>query len=302
MKRIFLFIAIVALGLSACSKDEPKVVEYAEITVGEHNEGEVALDKNNTLSLKLSGGNGKFTATAENPKVLEAKIDGEYLILRGINYGETVVSLRSHDRRRTLKVRVERPALHLTDNVITLKPGEVRKDITVRGGGDDADYEVLNPEHAIDARWVAGSGVLELSARHEGEATIVFKTKDGKPNVEMKVIVKAENNVSDQVGFYTTRSTTLQPYFNMPLYAYRPGKMVWLSSSTDLSNLAKQRVWLPTIKNPVKGERVTLKVSFLNVDEFTSGEYPLIIEEVQTADELVTLRGAGFKIVAPYDK
>lgn len=301
MKRIFLFIAIITLGLSACTKDTPKE-NYAEITIGDNNVSELALDKNNTLQIKLSGGNGKFTATAENPKILEAKIDGEYLVLRGINYGETIVSLRSHDRRKTLKVSVERPALHITENVIKLKPGEVRKDITVRGGGDDADYEVINPENAVDARWVAGTGVLELSANHEGEATIVFKTKDGKPNVEMKVIVKAENDVSHEVGFYTTKSSTLRPYFNMPLYAYRPGKMIWLSNSNDMTNLAKQRIWLPTIKNPIKGERKTLKISFLNVEEFASGEYPLIVEDVQTSDELITLRGVGFKIVVPYDK
>lgn len=301
MQRILLIIASVIIGLSSCKTDEP-TVQIPDITVGEGKSIEdVVLDKNNTLEFKLSGGNGKFTATAENPKLLEARIEGNYLKLRGLNYGETLVSLRSHDKRKTLKVRIERPQVNLSDKEITLQPGEVRKDIVVRGGGDDAEYEVINPESAIDARWISGSGVLELTAKHEGEAKIVFKTKDDKPNVELKVVVKATNNVSNEVGFYTTTTPTLRTYFPTTLYAYRPGKMIWLSASTDMRHLGKRRVWFAPVNNPQKGAQLNLNISFLNIDNFESGSYPFIVEEVLEAEQLVTLRSAGFKIVAPYD-
>ncbi|MDO4707546.1 MAG: hypothetical protein Q4A61_03870 [Porphyromonadaceae bacterium] len=305
MNRIILFIALAVFGLSACKKDvnEPQVQLVAEIVIGE-GEGEeiVVLDKGDVVDKALKGGNGKFTATVEDSKILEAKIEGNYLKLRGLNYGMTKVSVRSHDKQKTLTVRVDRPEISLSEAEVTLLPGEVRKNITVRGGGDDAEFELVNPEGAIEARWEARTGVLELVGKYEGEAMIIFRSKDDKPAKEIKIKVKATNDVSDAVGFYSTKSQTLRPDFPVVLHAYRPGKMVWISASTDMTNQAKTRLRMAPLKSPEKGAKVTQHITFVSVGQYESGEYPLIIEEVRTAEGLVTLRGQGFKLVVPFDK
>lgn len=304
MKRIFLFIALITLGLSAC-KEEPKEpqVQIAEIVIGEGaGEEVVVLDKGDTVYKVLKGGNGKFTATVEDSKILEAKIEGNYLKLRGLNYGTTKVSVRSHDKQKTLTVRVDRPEINLSDKEVSLFPGEVRKNITVRGGGDDAEFEVINLEGAIEARWDARTGVLELVGNYEGEGTIIFRSKDDKPAKEIKVIVKATNDVSGSIGFYSTKSQTLRTDFPVLLHAHRPGKMVWISGSMDMTNLAKTRVRMRSLRSPEKGATITERITFVNVGKYESGEYPLIVEEVREADGLVTLRGQGFKLVVPFDK
>lgn len=304
MKHIFLFLAIAVLGLSACQKDnsEPQV-QIAEIVIGEGaGEEVVVLDKGDVVDKALKGGNGKFTATVEDSKILEAKIEGSYLKLRGLNYGTTKVSVRSHDKQRTLTVRVDRPEINLSDSEVTLLPGEVRKNITVRGGGDDAEFEVINPEGAIEARWEARTGVLELTARYEGEAKIIFRSKDDKPAKEIKVVVRATNDVSRQIGFYSTTSSELRPDFPVLLHAHRPGKMVWVSGSTDVINQAKTRVRMASLSAPERGAELSKHITFVNVGKWESGEYPLIVEEVHAAEGLVTLRGRGFKLVLPFDK
>lgn len=305
MKHIFLALALVSLGFSSCKeKDTPVVEQVAEIKIGEHDLKEVVLDKGSSRDILLSGGNGKFTATVKDSKVLDAKIDGSYLKLRGLAYGETVVLLRSHDKQKSLTVKVERAEISLTDKEVTLYPGQERQDIKVIGGGDDAVVEAENPEMAITYEWDAKTSKLKLRANHEGEAKLIFRSQDNKPAKELKIIVKADNNVSDQIGFYTTTSKTLRPYFRILMHAYRPGKMVWISASPRMS-LDQTRILMTPLKSPQKGAKLEkAKITFINVSDskFPMGEYDLIVEEVVEAKGLVTLRGQGFKLVVPYDK
>lgn len=302
MKRIFLFIALIGIGLSSCQKDNEPKPNIPEITVGDNDEAVITLDKGNSLDKKLNGGNGKFTATVQDSRVVEAKIDGNYLKLRGLSYGETTISLRSHDKKKSITVRVERPAISLPQSSVTLLPGENRKDITVRGGGDDATYEVIDPEGAIEARWEATTGVLDLVAKHEGEAKIVFKTNDDKPQQELVVVVKASNDVTKSIGFYPTTSSELRLGFPLLLHAHRPGKMVWLSSSTDIADRSKKKIYIPSVKSPQRGAKLSSHVTFVEVRGLETGEYKFIVEEVHEAEGLATLRAPGFKLVVPYDK
>lgn len=299
MKRILIFVTLLMLGMASCKKDEPAQV-IPEIKIGE-NITEVVLEKETTRDIVLSGGNGKFSATVKDSKILEAKIDGTYLKLKALNYGETTVSLRSHDRRKTLTVKVERAEINISEQEIRLYPGQERQDIRIIGGGDDAEVEAVDAEEAIVYEWEAKTGKLKLRANHEGEAKLIFKTKDNKSPKELKIIVKAENNVSEKIGFYATTSKTLSPYFPVVMHAYRAGKMVWISSSPSLER-DQNRVLIPPVVAPQKGQRVTSKIIFVNVsDKYTTGEYSLIVEEVVEAKKLVTLRGKGIKLVIPYD-
>lgn len=304
MKRIFLALALLSLGVSSCKEKDAPVEQVAEIKIGDSDLKEIVLDKGTHRDILLSGGNGKFSATVKDSKILEAKIDGGYLKLKGLAYGETVVLLRSHDKQKTLTVKVERAEISLTDTEVTLYPSQERQDIKVIGGGDDAIVEAENPEMAITYEWDAKTSKLKLRANHEGEAKLIFRSQDNKPAKELKIIVKADNNVSDQIGFYGTTSKTLRPYFSTLLHAYRPGKMIWISASPRMSR-DQTRILMVPLKSPEKGRKIEKsKITFINVDDskFPSGEYALIVEEVVPAKGLVTLRGQGFKLVVPYDK
>lgn len=303
MKRVYIIMAALTLGMASCSKDNGEPTKpITEIKVGEDNSEQISLGKNSTKDLKLSGGNGKFTLTVQDSKVVEAKIEGDYLKIKGLNYGTTSILLRSHDREKRLSVKVERPEISLASKEVQLFPGEERRNIKVTGGGDDAELLFVNDEKAIEEpRWDAKTGILELVARHEGVAKVIFRTKDGKPDVELAVIVKAENDVSTSVGFYSTKERTLRHEFPVAVYGHRPGKKVWIANSTKLPN--SHRVLVSSIQNPQKGAKIKANFTFVNVsDKFTSGERDVIIEEVREAEGLVSLRAEGFKLVIPYDK
>lgn len=295
MKRIFLYLALIVLAASSCKKDEPKI---PEIEIG-GKLTEIILDKETTQDVALSGGNGKFQASVRDSRILEARIDGSYLKLKGLEYGETIVLIRSHNKQKTLTVKVQRSELNLPETSVTLYPGQERQDIRVIGGGDDVVVEEEDLEEAVTFEWEAKTGSLKLRGTHEGEAKLIFKTQDNRPAKELVIKVKADNDVSDKVGLYSTNRKELKVNFPVLMHAYRAGKMAWISSSPSLQ-LDQKRVVVPAVISPEKGKRIETDLTFVNVSGYTTGKYSLLIEEVRTDKKLVTLRGKGMKLVVPY--
>lgn len=302
MKQLYTYLTLILLlGLSACQdKNTP---DLPEITVGDGSITMINVDKNSTIDLKITGGNGKFTATVQDTKIATAKIEGEYIKIKGVQYGETKLVITSHDKRKEMTIRVDRPEFHLGKTEVTLYPGETDRVVNVTGGGDDAKMETDDPEMAIIATWDAKSNNLKITAKHEGEAIIKFISNDDKPAKELKVIVKAEdaNKLAEKIGFYNTSSSSLHSIFSTVMSIYREGKMVWICGSTSM-NISKKRLQMKPVVSPKKGDKLNVHLSFVNLDKYKSQAYNLIVESVLTEKKLVVLRGQGFKIVAPYDE
>lgn len=281
-------------------KEHP--TEYPEIKIGDEDLNEIILDKDSTRDFKLSGGNEKFTVSVADSKVVVAKIDGIYLRIKGVNYGETTLVIKSHNKRRELKVRVERSEINISQAEVRLYPGEVRHDVKVTGGGDDAEMEIENPEDALIAKWDAKSGTLEFTAKYEGESKLIFRTNDSKEPKTIKVIIKAENDVSDKAGIYRTSNRSLSPYFPTVLVGQRKGKRVWVASSSDVVRRDKARFSLPMVKAPQLGEKLDINLSMVNLDALQDlGKNPFIVEYIDNNKLLVTLRTRGYKIVVPFE-
>ena len=77
-----------------------------------------------------------------------------------------------------MTVKVERAEINISEQEIRLYPGQERQDIRIIGGGDDAEVEAVDAEEAIVYEWEAKTGKLKLRANHEGEAKLIFKTKE----------------------------------------------------------------------------------------------------------------------------
>lgn len=301
MKQLYTYIALILLiSFTACERDE---MNLPEIKIGDGNQTEIKVDKTTTIDLELSGGNGKFTATVADVKIATTKIEGKYLKITGVNYGETKVIITSHDKKRELTIKVERPDFNLSETDVTLYPGETERIIKITGGGDDAEIKVEDPEEALTYKWDAKSNNLILTAKHEGEIKVKFISKDDKPAKELMIKIKAEDpeKYSEKIGLYNTTSKSLFPVMQTVLNAYRQGKMVWIANSTRFTYPQKS-VQMKPVTSPQKGKKVSVNLVFTNLDKYPSNTYELIVEDVLTDKGLVVLRGKGFKIVTPFDK
>ncbi|MDN4753355.1 hypothetical protein QYZ87_02240 [Porphyromonadaceae bacterium W3.11] len=302
MKQLlYTYLAFIIFGLAACQSQDKKP-DFPEITVGDGNITVIKVDKNSTIDLKVLGGNGKYKVTLQDSKIAKAEIEGEYLKVTGLKYGKTSLVITSHDQRRELTVMVERPEFNLTQTEVRLYPGDTDYVVKVTGGGDDGEIKVDDPQGALEYVWNENNSIL-LTAKHEGVAVITFISKDDKPDktLTVKIIAEDNDNLSEKIGLYATTSHSLYSLIPTTLAGYRKGAMVWICGSTHLGRTYK-RVEFKPLSAPKEGEKVSVDLTFVNVDNFAPATYDLIVEKVHSSKGLVVLRGAGFKIVAPFDK
>ena len=285
MKRILFYLLLLCCGTAfvACSDDNS---EAKDIQVGADDLKEVALNKLSTRTIILRGGTGKYTANVADSKIAGVAISKDTLRISGILEGRTFATIISGDFKRRVDINVVVPELSISQSEIRLFPR------------DESKFVSLN-----DAKWNAKTGILEIQARYEGEATIRVIAQDKKEKT-LKVVVRCEGT-ADRVGVYSTTSHSLYMHMNTIMAVRRPGIGVWLCNGARPYTARRVLKIKPTIVNPVAGTYVDITLTMTYPNEFVDsglkeGKYKLLVEEVRERD--VVLRGRGFKLVIPYEK
>ena len=284
----------------ACSDDNS---EAKDIQVGADDLKEVALNKLSTRTIILRGGTGKYTANVADSKIAGVAISKDTLRISGILEGRTFATIISGDFKRRVDINVVVPELSISQSEIRLFPRDESKFVSLNGGGDFADLQIDDPENIMDAKWNAKTGILEIQARYEGEATIRVIAQDKKEKT-LKVVVRCEG-IADRVGVYSTTSHSLYTHMNTIMAVRRPGIGVWLCNGARPYTARRVLNIKPAIVNPVAGTYVDITLTMTYPNEFVNsglkeGKYKLLVEEVRERD--VVLRGRGFKLVIPYEK
>lgn len=302
MKRILFYLLLLCCGTTfvACSDDNS---EAKDIQVGADDLKEVALNKLSTRTIILRGGTGKYTANVADSKIAGVAISKDTLRISGILEGRTFATIISGDFKRRVDINVVVPELSISQSEIRLFPRDESKFVSLNGGGDFADLQIDDPENIMDAKWNAKTGILEIQARYEGEATIRVIAQDKKEKT-LKVVVRCEGT-ADRVGVYSTTSHSLYTHMNTIMAVRRPGIGVWLCNGARPYTARRVLKIKPAIVNPVAGTYVDITLTMTYPNEFVDsglkeGKYKLLVEEVRERD--VVLRGRGFKLVIPYEK
>lgn len=302
MKRILFYLLLLCCGTAfvACSDDNS---EAKDIQVGADDLKEVALNKLSTRTIILRGGTGKYTANVADSKIAGIAISKDTLRISGILEGRTFATIISGDFKRRVDINVVVPELSISQSEIRLFPRDESKFVSLNGGGDFVDLQIDDPENIMDAKWNAKTGILEIQARYEGEATIRVIAQDKKEKT-LKVVVRCEGT-ADRVGVYSTTSHSLYMHMNTIMAVRRPGIGVWLCNGARPYTARRVLKIKPAIVNPVAGTYVDITLTMTYPNEFVDsglkeGKYKLLVEEVRERD--VVLRGRGFKLVIPYEK
>ncbi len=91
--------------------------------------------------------------------------------------------IHSGDTKRRIELNIAPPEVSVSQKEVRLFPRDESKFVSVNGGGELADLEVVDPDHVINAKWNAKTNILELEAFYEGEATVRIIPPTGKsPN------------------------------------------------------------------------------------------------------------------------
>ncbi len=266
-----------------------------ELKIGEEDFSQININTETLRRIILLGGNGKYTASIANPNIASLKISQDTLKITGLYEGETYATIHSHNFSKRLGISVVPPRLSFSHKEVTLSPKDIGQFVTLSGGGKDVHLEVDDPQDCLTYKWNANSNIIELYPKYEGDVTI--KAIDDKGKVQtLKVFVKARE-LPEDIGFYSTRSSSPYPEFATPLFAEVKGKGLWIMSSAYPSNYTK-RVFVEHFPLPKQGTYIDLKLNFYQFkDTYQTNSYHLFVETINK--DIVSLRGKGFRLVLP---
>ncbi|MGI9527990.1 MAG: hypothetical protein ACR2MS_12855, partial [Weeksellaceae bacterium] len=174
-------------------------------------------------------------------------------------------------------------------------------------GGDIVHLNVDDPQDILNVKWNGNTGILEILAFYEGEATITAKSEN-QPDKVLKIKVQSEGEVKD-IGVYDITSRYVYPVLLPTLVVKRKNKGVWLSSSTNpygsiTPSGERISMHFSPIKNPKEGEYIDININMrpyiVEFKGLIKGLNNLYIDEVR--ESTVVLRSRATKIVLPYEK
>ncbi|MFC2413709.1 MAG: hypothetical protein ACFNQF_06835 [Bacteroides sp.] len=302
-KHLYTYIALaLVILLAACEKHLKEEGREIEINGSEHL-SEVAFSKLTTRTLLLSGGNGKYSASVADSRVASVKVSMDTMRITGHLEGETYATILSGDYKKRLDIRVVVPELSVSQDVVHLFPRDESKFLSVSGGGDETSLQINDPEQILQVNWNGRTGIMEINAIAEGDATITVVAQDGRKR-DIQVVVRCKGT-ADEIGVYGTTSRTLYPIMNSVMMVQRPGVGVWLINNVNPYSSQRILKITPPVVQPKVGDVLTLTFGMRYPDEFTNsglteGKQQLIVEAVRS--EHVLLRGHGFKLLIPYEK
>ncbi len=303
MKQITYTFAFIVLLLSfvACEDDNQSDIQDIKIGKGEQSLTEVTVNRQTQRDIVLSGGNNKYLVNVADSKIASTKMVQDTLRLKGLLEGETYATIYSLDLKAVLKINVKANDLKFTQSELLLRPKDFNKTISL-GGGNIVTLEKNDPDDIFDYRWTS-SGVLFITAKYEGEASLIARSKGLEP-AELKIKIESQDvkGYLNEIGFYNTLSRTVYRNINPVLVAYRKEMGTVLSSiNTPSPNIRPKRILVRPVINPKLGEMIEIDVTAnFSLDNFKSGKLKVKVVELREDKHLVVLRGKGYKLVVPY--
>lgn len=130
MKKILFLLSLVLL-VASCRKENDRPI--LPLRLGEEDAKELQLTQSETRMILLKGGDGKYTATIEDARIASSSISRDTLRVSGLLYGETSLTLRSHDEVRRVRVLVVPPPFASNEDAVTLRPGDDVQTLSLSG-------------------------------------------------------------------------------------------------------------------------------------------------------------------------
>ncbi len=298
LTTLLLFAAL----LPSCEKEARE--QGSEILInGEADLSEVSFSKQTTRILLLQGGNGKYTANIADSRIARLSVSHDTLRITGALEGDTYATILSGDFKKRLDVHIVVPELSVSQDEVHLFPRDESKFLNVSGGGDETALRIDDPDQILQVKWNGRTGIMEINALAEGDATLTVVAQDGKTR-DIRVFVRCKGSVDD-VGVYSTTSRSIYPVMSTVMSVMRPGVGVWLINNVNPYSSRRILKITPPVKNPKVGEVLTLNFSMRYPDEFANtslseGAQRLYVEDVRP--EHVLLRGRGFKLLLPRER
>lgn len=176
--------------MASCSKEkEADVPATTEIKFSETLPIEIILGE--TKNVTLSGGNSKsYSVQNDHTNIIQSNINGNTLIIKGLNVGEATLKISSGDKTSELKVKITAPEIKtsLTETFINLSSSETQE--IVLSGGDGKIYTVEVVDTNIATATISGNKVTIIPV-NQGSTILHIKSGDKTIGIKLDISTPA---------------------------------------------------------------------------------------------------------------
>ena len=178
------------ISTTSCKKDEDvpttQVPEKKEqIKELKLESSTVQLSINGKASIKITDGNGGYTAKSSDEKTVKASVNNDAISIEAIKEGSTsVIVSDAKSKTATITVNVWK-SITLDKKEVTLKKGE-RSTVTIQAG--EGQYTATSQDANIASATISNS-IITIEAIKKGETTITVTDSKSSQTETIKVIV-----------------------------------------------------------------------------------------------------------------
>lgn len=206
-KSKFLLVFMLAalfVGFSACGSDDDDIVVKLE-------KSEAEVEKDSTITIKITAGNGQYTATTADDKIATATTNDNTVVIKGIALGSTSITVKDKDGKTAsvtvnvfdivgdwtfteAKIEVagvaEQDAEEIKDDFNSI----TSKSLTLKNDGKKFELKVISPEEK-EAAAEETEEIETLTGTYSYKdkvLTLTFDIEEGEDEADITILKVTE--------------------------------------------------------------------------------------------------------------
>ncbi|MBS9767532.1 MAG: hypothetical protein KGV44_08335 [Flavobacteriaceae bacterium] len=191
---------------------------------------EISLEVGESVKVEITAGTGEYEIKSKNTDIATASISKNLITINALKEGvtEIVVTDKNTEQTKTIKVTVspKTPDLAIDKTAVSL---EVEQKATVNITAGSGNYSVKSSNEKI-ASATAKNGVITLTAKGEGTATITVKDNKTEQTKAIKVSVTAK---TPDIAIGTPKINSLEKGQTATLLTITAGSGNYTVTSSD---------------------------------------------------------------------
>ncbi len=199
---------------------------------------EVSLEEEQIATVNITAGSGKYTVTSSDTKKATVTEKDGVVTITAVNEGDVTITIKDNKTRQTktvkVKVMAKTPNLAIETTEGSLEVGKIAVVKITAGSGN---YTVTSSD-TNKATATEKEGVIIITAKAEGTATITIKDNKTEQTKTVKVIV---NDLSTYIELTTTKAV---------------GEKIQLKINAEEED--KENIWIDLNNNKIResGEKI----------------------------------------------
>lgn len=175
---------LLTLLMTSCHKDE--VSDIYDLLLQEQT---VQLSQNGSAAVEILSGNSLYAATSSQPRIAQAKIEGNNVVISALQYGQSIVTVTDKaGKTASVTVNVQGSfAIDLSRYSVTDYEGGSKSRVRILDG--NGTYRTVSADPSVIEATVENGNEIVLTTGSAGQTTVIVTDERGQQSeIEVQVL------------------------------------------------------------------------------------------------------------------